>query len=99
MGREIEVGAESQCALVTSATREGAAWHNDRLHELVTVALEVNGAPVAPDRWPYFHHEQAGSWSSTVDTFTLPAGRYTIRATVRSLLPHTVDASTALWVR
>lgn len=96
---EVEVGTDRQCALVTSVTREGAAWHNDRLHELVAVTLEVDGAPVTPDRWPYFHHEQAGSWSSTVDTFTLPAGRHTVRATVRSLLPDTVEASTALWVR
>ncbi|BCB91718.1 hypothetical protein [Phytohabitans suffuscus] len=96
---EVEAAGDLRCALVTSVTREGAAWHNDRLHELVTVALEVDGAPVTPERWPYFHHEQAGSWSSTVDTFALAAGRHTVRATVRSLLPETVDAVTGLWVR
>jgi hypothetical protein len=96
---EVDLDIESRCALVTSVTRAGAAWHNDRLHELVAVTLEVDGAPVTPERWPHFHHEQAGSWSSTVDAFTLPAGRHTLRATVRSLLPDTVDATTALWVR
>jgi hypothetical protein len=96
---EIEIAGDAECALVTTATRGGAAWHNDRLHELVALTLEVDGETVTPARWPYFHHEQAGSWSSTVDTFTLPAGRHSIRAAVRSLLPDTVDAATALWVR
>ncbi|GAA1840554.1 hypothetical protein [Asanoa iriomotensis] len=96
---EVEVDTDRRCAVVTSAVRDGAAWHHDRLHELVDVRLEVDGTPVEPDRWPDFHHEQAGSWSSVVDTFTLPAGRHTVRATVRTLLPDTVGSVTQLWVR
>jgi hypothetical protein len=95
----LAVDADRRCALVTRVVRDGAAWHHDRLHELVDVRLEVDGTPVEPDRWPSFHHEQAGSWSSVVDTFTVPVGRHTVRATVRTLLPDTVGSDTNLWVR
>jgi hypothetical protein len=96
---EVDVDGDRRCALVTSAVRAGAAWHHDRLHELVDVRIEVDGTAVESDRWPAFHHEQAGSWSSVVDTFTLPAGRHTVRALVRTTLPDTVGSDTKLWVR
>jgi hypothetical protein len=98
-GHAVLEARECELAVVTSALRGGAAWHHDRLHELVDVSLIVDGVAVGAERWPTFPHEQAGSWSSVVDVVALPAGRHVVEARIRVVLPTSVTASLAAWVR
>jgi hypothetical protein len=89
----------AQIAVVSAVSRWGSAWHNDMLHELVAVAITVDGQEVTAERWPTFPHQQAGGWSSVVDTVALPAGDHTVEVTVDAGLPASVDLTLHLWAR
>ncbi len=57
------------------------------LHRIVTTTITVDGQEVDAERWPTFPHQQAGGWSSVVDTFRLPAGDHTVEVEATGALP------------
>lgn len=95
----VDVAQEREAGLFVALDRDGAAWHNDRLHELVRVEVSLDGAAVPLDLLPYRMHEQAGSWSWVVARFPVPSGEHRLVAAVVTATPASVSTTVGLRLR
>lgn len=95
----VTLAADGELAIVVRFSQDGAAWHNDRLHELCRLETYVNGVSVAGSVLPYRAHEQAGSWTWMISRQALPAGEHRVELLTRAHLPRSVEMSAEAWVR
>lgn len=96
---EVPTERSATVAVIVPFRRLGAAWHNDRLHALVSFRITVDGQEVAADVHPTRTHEQAGSWSSSVATFGLSSGTHDIAVLVETVAPADVDRDAVVVAR
>jgi hypothetical protein len=96
---ELEADRDAELAVVVRFSRDDVAWHHDLLHEIASVAVNVDGRPGTGTSYPNFRHEQAGSWSWLRWTSRISAGPHRLEVRLLATCPPDLTANLDVWLR